>query len=91
MRLQDNEKACRVKKNNSLILYQRIAGDFYTINSEGKFTLSNRGTQMCEGWSCAILFIDRTRPFPTTGKCEYYRSNSSVYAIRKIALHTNDG
>jgi hypothetical protein len=40
MRLQDNEKGCKVKKNYSLMLYQRVAGDFYTINFEGKFTLS---------------------------------------------------
>ena len=40
MRLQDNKKGCRVKKNYSLMLYQRVKGDFYTINSEGKFTLS---------------------------------------------------
>ena len=39
MRLQDNKKGCRVKKNYSLMLYQRVTGDFYTINSEGKFTL----------------------------------------------------
>ncbi len=26
--------------SHSLILYQRITGDFYTIISEGKFTLS---------------------------------------------------
>lgn len=39
--MQDNEKGCRVKKNYSLILYQRVTGDFYTINSEGEFTLSN--------------------------------------------------
>ena len=43
------------------------------------------------GWFCAILFIDRTRPFPTTGRCEDYRSNSSARAIRKTALRTNDG
>lgn len=41
MRLQDNKKGCRVKKNYSLMLYQRVTGDFYTINSEGKFTLPN--------------------------------------------------
>lgn len=40
MRLQDNKKGCRVKKNYSLMLYQRVMGDFYPINSEGKFTLS---------------------------------------------------
>lgn len=40
MGLQDNEKGCRVKKNYSLMLYQRVTGDFCTINSEGKFTLS---------------------------------------------------
>ena len=40
MRLQENKKGCRVKKNYGLILYQRVMGDFYTINSEGKFTLS---------------------------------------------------
>ena len=39
MRLKDNKKGCRVKKNYSLMLYQRVTGDFYTINSEGKFTL----------------------------------------------------
>lgn len=43
MRLQDNKKGCRVKKNYSLMLYQRVTGDFYTINSEGKFTLPNMG------------------------------------------------
>lgn len=42
MRLQDNKKGCRVKKNYSLMLYQRVTGDFYTINSEGKFTLPTR-------------------------------------------------
>lgn len=41
MRLQENKKGCRVKKNYGLILYQRVMGDFYTINSEGKFTLSS--------------------------------------------------
>ena len=41
MRLKDNKKGCRVKKNYSLMLYQRVTGDFYTINSEGEFTLSN--------------------------------------------------
>lgn len=40
MRLKDNKKGCRVKKNYSLMLYQRVMGDFYPINSEGKFTLS---------------------------------------------------
>ena len=40
MRLQDNKKGCRVKKNYSLMLYQRVMGDLYPINSEGKFTLS---------------------------------------------------
>ena len=43
MRLQDNKKGCRVKKNYSLMLYQRVMGDFYPINSEGKFTLSMAG------------------------------------------------
>ena len=38
--MQENKKGCRVKKNYGLILYQRVMGDFYTINSEGKFTLS---------------------------------------------------
>lgn len=38
--MQDNKKGCRVKKNYSLMLYQRVTGDFYPINSEGKFTLS---------------------------------------------------
>lgn len=42
MRLQDNKKGCRVKKNYSLMLYQRVTGDFYTINSEGKFTLPRK-------------------------------------------------
>ena len=40
MRLKDNKKGCRVKKNYSLMLYQRVMGDLYPINSEGKFTLS---------------------------------------------------
>ena len=39
MRLKDNKKGCRVKKNYSLMLYQRVMGDFSPINSEGKFTL----------------------------------------------------
>ena len=42
MRLKDNKKGCRVKKNYSLMLYQRVMGDLYPINSEGKFTLSRR-------------------------------------------------
>lgn len=42
MRLKDNKKGCRVKKNYSLMLYQRVMGDLYPINSEGKFTLSIR-------------------------------------------------
>lgn len=41
MRLKDNKKGCRVKKNYSLMLYQRVMGDFSPINSEGKFTLSS--------------------------------------------------
>ena len=41
MRLKDNKKGCRVKKNYSLMLYQRVMGDLYPINSEGKFTLSH--------------------------------------------------
>lgn len=53
MRLQDNKKGCRVKKNYSLMLYQRVTGDFYTINSEGKFTLPRR-----EFYACTIsLFV----------------------------------
>ena len=46
MRLQDNKKGCRVKKNYSLMLYQRVTGDFYTINSEGKFTLPSTGKDL---------------------------------------------
>ena len=46
MRLQDNKKGCRVKKNYSLMLYQRVMGDFYPINSEGKFTLSHMGADL---------------------------------------------
>ena len=42
MRLKDNKKGCRVKKNYSLMLYQRVMGDFYPINSEEgvKFSVS---------------------------------------------------
>ena len=47
MRLQDNKKGCRVKKNYSLMLYQRVMGDFYPINSEGKFTLSMDSETPC--------------------------------------------
>lgn len=47
MRLQDNKKGCRVKKNYSLMLYQRVTGDFYTINSEGKFTLPGAVKKYC--------------------------------------------
>ena len=34
--------------SHSLILYQRITGDFYTIISEGKFTLSEKSSQVDE-------------------------------------------
>ena len=60
----------------------------------GKIPGSNSGIEehgCARGWFCAILFIDRTRPFPTTGRCEDYRRNSSARAIRKTALRTNDG
>ena len=36
--------------SHSLILYQRITGDFYTIISEGKFTLSQRMVKHCMHW-----------------------------------------
>lgn len=29
------------------MLYQRVTGDFYTINSEGKFTLPAGGPDYC--------------------------------------------
>ena len=48
MRLKDNKKGCRVKKNYSLMLYQRVMGDFYPINSEGKFTLSTGKIFSCK-------------------------------------------
>ena len=28
------------------MLYQRVTGDFYTINSEGKFTLPQQGSPL---------------------------------------------
>ena len=55
MRLQDNKKGCRVKKNYSLMLYQRVTGDFYTINSEGKFTLPAARKWLPSGRSGAIM------------------------------------
>ena len=62
----------------------------YSVRTEGgEIPGSNSGIEehgCAWGWFCAILFIDRTRPFPTTGRCEYYRSNSSARAIRKTAL-----
>ena len=48
MRLKDNKKGCRVKKNYSLMLYQRVMGDLYPINSEGKFTLSANTKFPCQ-------------------------------------------
>ena len=54
MRLQDNKKGCRVKKNYSLMLYQRVTGDFYTINSEGKFTLPLPEEGSCREWKNAL-------------------------------------
>lgn len=54
MRLQDNKKGCRVKKNYSLMLYQRVTGDFYTINSEGKFTLPWHKIPPCS-WGDSML------------------------------------
>ena len=50
MRLKDNKKGCRVKKNYSLMLYQRVMGDLYPINSEGKFTLSPIVKNDCHKW-----------------------------------------
>ena len=47
MRLKDNKKGCRVKKNYSLMLYQRVMGDFSPINSEGKFTLLKSAKSRC--------------------------------------------
>ena len=44
--MKDNKKGCRVKKNYSLMLYQRVMGDLYPINSEGKFTLSISGEKL---------------------------------------------
>ena len=49
MRLKDNKKGCRVKKNYSLMLYQRVMGDFYPIDSEGKFTLSQTRISLASG------------------------------------------
>ena len=48
MRLKDNKKGCRVKKNYSLMLYQRVMGDFSPINSEGKFTLFLRSFRLAK-------------------------------------------
>ena len=68
---------------------RKIAEDAGARITSGKIPGSNSGIEehgCAWGWFCAILFIDRTRPFPTTGRCEYYRSNSSARAIRKTAL-----
>ena len=59
MRLQDNKKGCRVKKNYSLMLYQRVMGDFYPINSEGKFTLSANSTALARPFSKCYYKIVR--------------------------------
>ena len=56
MRLQDNEKGCKVKKNYSLMLYQRVMGDFYPINSEGKFTLSLCHKTACQPSGGMVFF-----------------------------------
>lgn len=55
--MKDNKKGCRVKKNYSLMLYQRVMGDFYPINSEGKFTLSEISNGACYNNKCVILSL----------------------------------
>ena len=57
MRLQDNKKGCRVKKNYSLMLYQRVTGDFYTINSEGKFTLPFGNSYLPANINRVIIYL----------------------------------
>ena len=36
------------------MLYQRVMGDFYPINSEGKFTLSLGGSVSCKDQATVI-------------------------------------
>ena len=92
---KERESNCRLTVDIEGLAAMLSCGQMTARSTEsGEIPGSNSGIEehgCAWGWFCAILFIDRTKPFPTTGRCEYYRSNSSARAIRKIALRANDG
>ena len=85
--------------SHSLILYQRITGDFYTIISEGKFTLSTFrvGVSPAEKtWynDCTMCNPDRSRGLPRFAglmpEATAWKVNAASAALPFLRMWYND-